>query len=373
MIDVAAIGDVSDINCWSNIPFHFFEEGYSRQLFQNPWKLELAHFVNTRRHWNFFNLLRFSRPGGYQFSKEFLDKAEASIPEAYFSNTIISFNQVFPRAETVRKAGGKIIYYVDMTLTDLFSDPLYRIKIGAAITQEAILQEAANYRLAERVITMGAWPLETLRNTYHLPENKLGCILPGANLKLTAGWSPRALTPGAGVLRDLVLGFVGKDWERKGLEVLINLKNELQLRGYKIKLKIIGTCPLDWQTEPGVKFLGKIDKLYDSDRFIREISSCDIGCLFSKGEALGISVLEFLAVGVPVAGYYYQGMKDTLLPNASLQFRIDDTIMDLSDGLQAYINNSQYQQELKNGAIASMNSVTWGNCIDNWLPVLEAL
>ena len=40
MADIAVIGDVSDINCWSNIPYYFFQAGKDQSLFENPWKLD---------------------------------------------------------------------------------------------------------------------------------------------------------------------------------------------------------------------------------------------------------------------------------------------------------------------------------------------
>lgn len=373
MIDVAAVGDVADINCWSNIPFYFFHEGLKENLFTNPWNLNLDRFNDSRRYWNILNLLSMNKLGGYQYSTSFLDKAERSIPAEFFSHTIISFNQLFPRAETVKKAGGKIIYYIDMTLADLFADVSYGVKVGSEIKRKALNQETVNYNLAERVITMGNWPLKTLRDYYDLPESKLGFILPGANISLTPSWKPSIHRAGAGKSRELVMGFIGKDWERKGLNVLVDVKRELQRRGFKVRLKIIGGCPPQLQSETGIEFLGMINKVTDSARFISEIADCDIGCLFSRGEALGISLLEFLAVGVPVAGYYHQGMKDTLLPGASLQFNLNDSLSDIIERFVAYIDDSDSQHSLKSSAVASMNSVTWSACVKNWSPILEAL
>lgn len=373
MIDIAAVGNVADISCWSNIPFYFFQEGSKRGIFGHPWNLPLSQFSDSRKYWNLLSLLCLNRPGGYQFSKAFLDKAESLIPAEYFTNTIISFNQVFPRAETVQKAGGKIIYYIDMTLTDLFKDKSYGVHIGSGIRKMALQQELTNYNLAERVITMGNWPLKTLTEIYHLPQAKLGFVLPGANLTIEPDWEPVPFKPGAGRTRDLVLGFVGKDWERKGLGVLIELKAALEVRGFKIRIKVIGNCPEIWKVQDGVDFLGVINKINEGARFISEIAACDIGCLFSKGEALGISLLEFLAVGVPVAGYYHQGMTDTLLPGASLSFQLDDSLVKIADRFETYINDSACQLALKNNAIARQGSVTWKSCLDNWLPILDSL
>lgn len=371
MADIAVIGDVSDINCWSNIPYYFFQAGKEVALFENPWKLDLETFRNSRKVWNLKNLLAFNKPGGYQFSAEFLARAEASIAPAYFKNTIISFNQLFPRASTVARAGGKIYYYIDMTLTDLFNDPSYQINIGNLIKEKALDQEKENYARAEKVISMGTWTQTSLHTHYGLPSDKLGTILPGANI---SGKETRTIKPfsaGAGISRDLVLGFVGKDWKRKGLGILIDVKNVLQARGYKIKVKIIGNCPEEWRTTPGVEFIGFIDKQNESPRFIEELSSCDIGCLFSKGEALGISILEFLYLGIPVAGFYHQGLQDTLMQGASLRFNIHDSITEIANSFHKYILEQEFQLFLKENALACADQVTWAHCVENWKRILH--
>ena len=371
MIGIAALGSVQDINCWSNIPYFFFKQGFEDGIFNDPWNLDLSDFGVSRKYWNLLNLLCFNKPGGYQYSASFLNKAESLIPAHYFSQTIISFNQVFPRAETVKSAGGKIIYYIDMTLTDLFLDPSYNVKIGHKMKRVAIEQETKNYKLADMVITMGRWPIETLRTNYGMSETKLGHIRPGANLFLKSGWKGSSFKHGAGLDRELVLGFIGKDWERKGLGILIEIKRELHRRGFKVKLKIIGNCPIEWQHELGVEFLGLINKMVEADKFVNEIATCDIGCLFSKGEALGISVLEFLAVGVPVAGFFHQGLKDTLLPGASIRFMLDESIVTISDKFQEFITDSNYQHNLKTRAEELSSTVTWKSCIDSWSKTLK--
>lgn len=371
MIGVAAVGAVEDINCWSSTPYFFFNQGREAGLFTDPWNLELDQFKFPRKIWNIFNLLRLNKPGGYQYSSDFLDKAEASIPAHFFSKTIISFNQLFPRAETVNRAGGKIIYYIDMTLVDLFSDLSYGVSVGANMRQIAVHQERTNYNLAHRVITMGSWPLKTLKDEYNLPSSKLLSILPGANIQLKSNWTFPNLSLDPGINRELVLGFVGKDWERKGLQTLMFVKRELQARGFRVKLKIIGNCKAEWQNEAGVEFLGFIDKILNTERFIAEISSCDIGCLFSKGEALGISILEFLAVGVPVAGFYHQGMIDTLIPEASMQFELNAAIESIADRFQLFITDTNYQLSLKQSARNISSTVTWKSCISKWQKLFE--
>lgn len=371
MADIAVIGDVSDINCWSNIPYYFFQAGKDQSLFENPWKLDMDAFKISRKIWNIQNLLAMNKPGGYQFSTEFLARAEASIPDSFFKNSIISFNQLFPRASTVTNAGGKIFYYIDMTLTDLFKDDSYQVHIGRNIREKALSQERENYELAEKVISMGTWTQTSLLNNYSINPGKLATILPGANISGKGASAIKSFLPGAGITRELVLGFVGKDWKRKGLGILMDVKNMLQARGYKIRIKIIGNCPEEWRNTPGIEYIGFIDKQHESSRFIEEVSTCDIGCLFSKGEALGIALLEFLFLGIPVAGFFHQGLRDTLMPGASLRFNLNDSITEIANSFHKYILENDYQLTLKKNAIDYADKVTWADCVEKWKQILQ--
>ena len=75
-VGLAAVGDVLDINCWSNIPFYLFKAGRKASLFDEPWSLDMSKFTVSRIAWNARQLLLGKGKGGYQYSKDFLDKAE---------------------------------------------------------------------------------------------------------------------------------------------------------------------------------------------------------------------------------------------------------------------------------------------------------
>lgn len=368
---VAAIGDVTDIQCLSGSPYYFYTSGKQMGLFSQPWMLDMNRFQIARFVWNIKNYLRGNGIGGYQFSKAFLCKAEAEIPKAYFSSEIVSFNQMFPRASSVVKNGGKVYYYIDATLHDLFVEKSYNIQVSDAVKKEALLQERENYQLAEAVITMGSWIHETLKDLYGVPASKIHQILPGANLIIQNQFQPEMRPPAPGISRDLVLGFIGKDWKRKGLPLLLDVRDELASRGYRVMVKAIGNCPDELLSRKGLTYTGFINKQTSTSEFIEIISSCDIGCLFSESEALGISILEFLRVGVPVAGFSHQGLKETLLPGASLKFDIMATVPMIADSFEKFILDSQLQSDLKNGAIQYSGKVTWAECINSFKRVLK--
>jgi len=367
---VAAVGDVLDINCWSNIPYYFFKEGKKQGLFDEPWQLDLSSFDIDRNVWNAFRLLMGRGIGGYQYSKSFLTKAESQIPQNFFRSKVISFNQTFPSAKKIIDFGGKIYYYIDISLHDLFNEPSYGVAVPRAMKTKALELEKRNYDLAEKVVTMGHWAQKSLIEHYKLPQEKIMTILPGANLP-EVDISNDKFNPGAGETRDLVLGFVGKDWERKGLLVLLQVARELRARGVRINIRVLGNCPNELQKESLIDFTGFVDKQSDSDKFCHNLRSCDIGCLFSESEALGISTLEFLHLGVPVAGFFHQGLEDTLMDGASFRFSLRDPIGKIANAFERYVQSDLLQRQMKEEAKKYSNHVTWRRCVNEWRSIIK--
>jgi glycosyltransferase involved in cell wall biosynthesis len=370
-IGVAAVGNVLDINCWSNIPYFFYKAGNSAGFLNLPWQADTSKFKLNRIYWNLFNVLIGRGKGGFQYSNCFEKLIEKQIPEDNFKHTVISFSQSFPRSKKVSEHGGGVYYYIDATLNDLFREKEYDLDVPNWIKIKAIEREIQNYFYATKIAVMGNWVKESLIAHYKVPDEKIVQILPGANFDLPTDWQPKPFVPGAGISRPLVLGFIGKDWERKGLPLLIEIKNMLQSKGYIISIKAIGNCPDKLKKEQGLEYTGFVNKQTDTDKFIEIISSCDIGCLFSSSEALGISTLEFLRVGVPVAGYYHQGLKDTLLEGASFRFALEDSIADIACRIEAFILNENEQMAMRNKAWEYSPYVSWDRCVNEWKELLE--
>ena len=76
-------------------------------------------------------------------------------------------------------------------------------------------------------------------------------------------------------------------------------------------IRCAGHLPASQRRQTGLEFVGFIDKAREPRRFVEFLSGCDVGCLFSEQEPLGISTLEFLRVGVPVRGL---SLKASLTP-----------------------------------------------------------
>lgn len=362
---VAAVGDVSDVNTWSGTPYNYFRAARGVGFAAEAWGLDLSRITWQRYVWNAFGFLRGGR-GGFQYSPWFLALAERQIPRELFATEVITFNQHFPRAGSVKSAGGRLNYYIDAPFLALVTGRGLDLRLPRKVVERAVAAERENYTLAERVITMGRWAAEVVVAECGVKREKVFTVLPGANLALPPGWDFPVAPGRPGVDRDFVLGFVGKDWQRKGLPLLLEVRGELARRGWKAAVHAAGEAPDDFGRRVGVRFVGFINKQAEAGKFVGFLAGCDVGCLFSRKEALGISTLEFLRAGVPVAGFVHEGVADTLPPDAGFRFELSASARDIADRLEDYLRDEVAQRAMRRNARRWSELVTWERCVSEF-------
>jgi glycosyltransferase involved in cell wall biosynthesis len=169
-----------------------------------------------------------------------------------------------------------------------------------------------------------------------------------------------------------VLGFVGKDWRRKGLPFLLQVRLNLQRMGMKAVVRAAGYCPTELRHEPGLEYVGYIDKARNPNGFLSFLGACDLGCLFSQHEPLGISTLEFLRAGVPVAGFAIEGPADTLPPDAGFRFQTDDSAEVVAEHLRGVFGAEMALTKMRTAARLWSPMVTWERCLHEWSELLGA-
>ncbi|HZP60478.1 MAG TPA: glycosyltransferase family 4 protein [Opitutaceae bacterium] len=367
---IAATGDAGDINCWSGIPHYFGKAAAARGERAAPWRLTMKTFSAGRRRWNLAQFLRGRGTGGYQYSRAFLDPAEAAIPRPFWQGRVLTFNQHFPRGQSVAARGGHLVHYVDATFASFCTPGGLAETLPRRVQADAKALERENYAVSERIVTMARWAAESVCQDCGVPAAKVAVILPGANLELPDGYAFPARAGRPGLDRPLTLGFVGKDWKRKGLPFLLEVRTELEKLGLSSLVRCAGRCPPELQRTRGLEYAGFIDKAADSSRFLQFLSGCDVGCLFSEREPLGISTLEFLRAGVPVAGFTVEGVADTVPPDAGFRFEAGTTAATVAHAFASAFGNTDTTHRLRAAARAWSPLVTWERCVAEWQELL---
>jgi glycosyltransferase involved in cell wall biosynthesis len=360
---LCAVGNVTDVRCWSGIPFHFWEESRRTGFATEACEVDLRKAALPRWLWNAGRRLLDRETGGFQYSDGFLDRIESQIPEERWKSEVITFHQHFPRARTVRSHGGTLHHYLDAPFAALASGRGLDLKLPADVVKRALALERENYASSERVILMARWAATVMREECGVPEDKIHVILPGANLNLPDDWDFPVPAGRAGKERPFTLGFVGKDWRRKGLPLLIEVNDALQRRGWRTRVLVIGDAPPDLRSAPGVEFAGYLDKRTANREFLERLSTCDVGCLFSDREALGISTLEFLRAGIPVAGFDHEGTADTIPPDAGFRLEPGQSAESIADRFDDYLRDESRQAAFRERARRWSGLVTWRRCL----------
>jgi glycosyltransferase involved in cell wall biosynthesis len=310
---LAAVGDSNDPRTWSGIPYHFLQASRAAGLIQEglPLSVQGARWRLRRWAWNSFRVALGDRKGGYQYSVPFLETLWAPHTARLGGGSVFNCFQLFPPSIV---ADGSIEkwFYIDQTLTQLFDHYGLRASIGRKIAADAVARERQGYLSAEGIIAHSRWAAHSVIEDYGVPDERVHVVNPGANLDLASydRWESTEITRRADGRNDgstdhaVRFVSVGKDWRRKGLDRLLAAFALARKQTPDIVLQIIGcereALPSELRDTPGVEWAGFVDKGRDPDAFVRQVASCDVGCLLSRAEAGGIALREFHALGLAV-------------------------------------------------------------------------
>jgi glycosyltransferase involved in cell wall biosynthesis len=308
--------------------------------------------------WRFVQFLQGKSLFGFQYSKQELKQLTQQINRQYESGTLISFNQLLPNDGEY----DGLIYYIDCTLHELFQSSSYDIKLSDSRKKELLEIEKKNYKKADAIMVMGSWLKNSLTEFYGISQHKVHHVLPGANIS-TAKVFPSPQTS------SLNIGFVAKDYKRKGLYYLLEVAENLKNLGLDVQLYLVGDCPEEVAQLEQVNYLGYINKKEQEDAWFAFLKQCHFGALFSSDEALGISVLEFLSAGIPVMGYYHQGLKDTLVEGASIRVKLGAPANEIANNIYRVWSQKDQYLGMRSTAAEQKKMSSWSRAAEEIMAI----
>lgn len=307
-IAVAAIGNTNDVSTFGGTPYYCLQAGLSNETLVTGLDLSASPSRLSPRHiaWAGLSAMRTGSVRGYQYSQSFL---EAIWRGQRFDgiDCVLNLNQLFPESlfgnDRVRKW-----LYIDQTLNQLINYYEFGKILGRRACSEIIASERAQLNRVDGIIVTSKWAASDVVASYGIDKRKVFIVPRGANIDCLA--MERFASKGYNRERDVIspsrdclrLVFVGKDWQRKGLDRLLRAIPIARENGAKVELTVIGVdrsgIPASLAGLPGVAWLGYLDKSEHPDRYIESVSACDVGCLLSLREAGGISLREFHWLGL---------------------------------------------------------------------------
>jgi len=360
---IAAIGDVADQNCWSGIPYHFYTASRRQGWQAAAIRLPVEEMKSPRLAWNLKQLLRGHGRGGYQYSSDFQTWAWKRTAPTFDPSHVLSFHAFFPAWRDLEKNNGQLSLYLDATHELLLDRYNLREHVSKWMQQEMLKREREALHQARRLIFFQRWAAKSAIESYGINSSNVFVVLPGANLEVPANFRMADMAAEPGLVRPLYLGFVGKDWRRKGFLKLLVVVEGLARMGIKVILRCAGSIPDEAQQHPCVEYRGFISKKDRLADLLNLMASCDFGCLLSDAEASSIAILEFLRLGVPVISTIVDGMGDLVPPDAGIRILPDASSSEIAEMIAQCVRNPDRMAGLRGNARRWAGLMTWDRCV----------
>ena len=365
-------GDANDLATWSNIPYFLLEAGIGRGLLSGGLALNHERLRWRRRLWNLAQLLRSGKAGGYQYSQDFLKRllAQANLDPSQ----PLQFLSIYPLLPPDPwPAHWRVDFYIDATTRQVFNDYGSGGRIAVSFQHQVLERERRAYQAAGAVITRSQWSADSVINDYGINPAKVHVVPGGANLDEAQLALLPAVQPSMypSAEQPLRLGFLGKDWQRKGGPFLLQLAEALGKRGIPTVIRAIGPDPASLPDHPALQALGFINKQTDTARFVAEVRSWHFGTLFSDAEAFGISNRECLRLGVPVLAHAVGGISSTL-PDGGCgeMFPAHSSPGDVADWIAARVSPYEGYLAWRSALAPRWREFTWEAAVDQLAGIL---
>ena len=364
---LTVIGDPDRIDAWSGIPYFFLAAGREQGFLAGGLPLRPEALRRRRLIWNLARLARGARPGGFQYTEAFLGRlfAQARLPDGDVE-MVSHFPLLPPRPWP---PGWRVSYYIDATLRQIFVDYGLADRVDRKVREDALRRELEHYHAAERVVCMSRWAASSVVEDYGVPSSKVRVILPGANLHDgDLACSPPHLAP---PLNPLRLGFIGKEWRRKGLPFLLRVAEELERRRVAVRVVALGPAACDLPSHPLLERAGFVDKQHDARRFVQLVRSFHFGCLFSSAEASAIANLECLRLGVPVLASRVGGIPETARDGLAYLFDRDCQPSAVADLLHSFVRDPAAYHDLRQRVIRAAGEFCWRRTVRDFIALWQ--
>lgn len=143
---------------------------------------------------------------------------------------------------------------------------------------------------------------------------------------------------------EIIILFVGRLCQEKGLDLLLNAFCKLIDENYKILLKIVGNDEYNFKSQVDkmpLRYQHYIKVYYEKSKPYNFYKISDILCLPSRREGFGLSAVEGSACGIPVVCSDIGGFSESVIDNITgLKFK-DGDYLDLCKTLKKLLDDNK--------------------------------
>lgn len=267
-----------------------------------------------------------------------------------------------------------IVFYTDATLGGMLNYYWDEKKWVKSNLSHAKQVESLAMKNADKIILASQWAVNTAIEFHGADPRKCIAINRGANIvhqlkndDIEANVLSRTAMTQEGQYKML---FVGRDWERKGGPVALQIVKELNQRGKKTKLIVVGCKPLINDDEKEyvelVGFLNK-DNSDQNQKLQKLYLTSDFYLQPSRQECQGIAYTEASAFGLPVIATNTGGVGDVVTPQNGILMEFNAETCEYTEAILNYLGDPQSYRDLSMGAFKFYQTTL------NWTSVGERL
>ena len=372
-IIICSCGDASSEKERGGSPY-FFAESLRKKGYQvSGLKLDMKKVKLQRIKWILKRIIYLKHPRGFQYTDLFTELISHQWPLINSNHLVITWHPFILPKKVIQN--NDFILYIDATQKQVFDNytkfiKSYSLKINAIKREKNIMQKSL------LIFCMSEWAAKSVIHDYKIEESKVHILRGGANLKqvIFKNYLYQKITNNYLSKEPLILGFIGKDWERKRGSFVLKVIEKLNSDGIRAYLRVIGPNKNKLPKSPFLQPLGFFDKSKEFDRFVKEIRSWHFSTLFSGSEASPRANLESLILGVPVLTHDIGGISSTFPDeNCGKIFDAYPTVLEVANWIKNKISNYEKYLLSRTELTRRFNEFSWDQSVDKFDQIMNNL
>ena len=214
---------------------------------------------------------------------------------------------------------------------------------------------------AKGIFVMSHW-MENYLMSSRIAENQK-VVYVGAGINIDMALCDDSKKTGNKIL------FVGKDFERKGGNLVYKAFQILQKQGYSdIELYILGPKEIPFEIKDrGVYFIGEVSQL----ECVKYYNLCDIFVMPSNFDAYGIAFIEALCFGLPCIGRDRYEMPYLIEEGKSGLLLRDDSPEKLAEMIKKLLDDHSFHDYVKQHREHYIKEYSWDTVVSRMLDYIK--
>lgn len=218
------------------------------------------------------------------------------------------------------------------------------------------------FKHTEAIFTMGEWLRDYLIDTEGVPADKVYAV--GGGINVDTHQIDYSQKNGKRIL------FIGRDFQRKGGDIVVKAFHILKRRMPEAELYIAGPKSNPISEEDmieGIYFLGEQNRKQVSDLY----NKCDVFCMPSRFEAYGLVFAEALSYGLPCIARNAFSMGEFIQDGINGYLIDGEAPAELANKMELALHNHEMQAKVQAMKEFYIENYSWDSVVKRIVPVIE--